>query len=177
MKQNNKLPENLWALRDLLVECVHANEPLPAEVDLLYKWLSNDGWDELVGEGADEKMIFEISRFGGDEYDLREMLELDDSDEITDQMKIDYTREKIADAVSGEDNYDNPTVAFYTLERNDGKSAVLCAILTCQQGGWDADWGGILLTEDDHLQKLKACGLWNYEDVELVDDASILDIW
>ena len=80
MKQNNKLPENLWALRDLLVECVHANEPLPAEVDLLYKWLSNDGWDELVGEGADEKMIFEISRFGGDEYDLREMLELDDED-------------------------------------------------------------------------------------------------
>jgi hypothetical protein len=177
MTRNIALPEDLWALRDSLIDRVHANEPIPPEIDKIYKWLAVDGWDELVGEGTNEEMAFVILEFCPGEDELRDFLDLDESDEITDQMKIDYTREKISDATSGNDDCDYPTIAYYSMQGGDGKSAVIGATLSIQQGGWDTEWDGIFLTSEFYIEYLKLAGVWLARDVEDIDDVSILRFW
>lgn len=177
MTTSTLLPQSLWPIRNAVIQHVHAGKNPPLEISQIYAWLEGEGWDELVGEGSKEEMVIDISRFCENDSELRAIHDLDDLVEITDQMRVNHSRDLLAKVISGEDDYDYPTVVFYTLEGSDGKSVVICGTLNIQPGGWDVEWDGVFLTSAQFLEGLKLYGIYLIEDIDSIDDASIISFW
>ena len=55
MKSN--LPNKLASIRNQIIEHVHENGPLPANINDLISWFEGDGWDELVPSWESEEHI------------------------------------------------------------------------------------------------------------------------
>lgn len=177
MTSSTKLPENLWPLRDLLIEQVHAGDSFLPEVKQIYEWLADEGWDELVGPLSNEEMVLNLNRFCENDGELQAILDLDESVEITDEIRVYHFREQISKSLSGIANYDSSTVVFYLMESSGGKSAVIGAMLSVQQGGWDVDWDGVFLTAEEYVDQLRESGIWLARDIEKIDDSTIISFW
>ena len=170
MTKPTALPEKLWPIRDAIITLVHAGEEPPQETSKIYKWLEDDGWDELC---SDDEMIIGLQALCADDNELRAILDLDDSTEVTDQMRISYTRELLEKAGTGDDS----TVVCYLLERSDGKSVVICGTMTVEPGGWDVTWNGVFFTKDEFYELLRLNGVYLLDDADEIDDAAILSFW
>jgi hypothetical protein len=173
MTKPTALPEKLWPIRDAIIDLVHAGEEPPEETSKIYRWLEDDGWDELV---SDDEMVVGLQALCADDDELRAVLDLDDSAEVTDQMRISYTRELLEKACACEHG-DPSTVVCYTLKKGDEKSVVICGTMSVQQGGWDVVWDGVFLTKDEFYELLRLNGVYLLDDADEIDDAAILSFW
>jgi hypothetical protein len=177
MTKPNKFPKNLWPIRDTVIERIHAGKTLPSEIQKIYEWLSNEGWDDLVGKDSNESMIIYLGSFCENDAELRTVFDVEDSIGITDQMRIQFSRDLLSKVISGEDSYDYSTVVFYPLKGNDEKEVIICATLNCQQGGWDVEWNGVFLISDLIFKEFKIEGIYLVDHLDTIDDASILSFW
>jgi len=170
MTKPTALPEKLWPIRDAIIDLVHAGEEPPEETSKIYRWLEDDGWDELVSY---DEMVIGLQALCADDDELRAELDFDDSAEVTDQMRISYTRELLEKTGTGDDS----TVVCYPLERGDGRSVVICGTMTVEPGGWDVMWDGVFVTKDAFYESLRSNGVYLMDDLDEIDDAAILSFW
>lgn len=176
------LPEELWEIRDAVVEHVHANTPLPQDIERLHEWLEGDGWDILLESWDEEELVMKIeylSDFFSDTIELRDAEGLDSSDEINDEIRVEYARNWMSDKFeAGDDLYNIKSIHSSELKRRDGKSATIyCTYTSFGQGGGEMVWHGAFATRQGFLNHIKELGYWLTEDILSMDDATILTLW
>ena len=172
-----QLPAHLWPYRDSVIDAVHSGNEAPESISLIYEWLENDGWTELVDQNANGDLAVSIPNLCSEDAELRAVLDIDDAVLITNQMKIQHTRERLQELDSGSFFYDYPEITFCRIENNDGMSVVLGALFKVQQGGWDVNWVGVFKTSEQFFQAMKLNGLWTVSELDSIDDQSILQFW
>jgi len=181
MSDNPVLPSNLWPLRDAIIEHAHGKARKPRNLKRLHDWLEDDGWDSLVGESSKYEMAIKLYDLAYQQFsdsEFRAVEGLNPGDVITDDRRLTYARELISAACSGDDGYLCPTLHSYKLERQDGASAIVGALVEIHgQGGAVAVWQGIYATREDFFAAMKRCDVWLIEDVKEIDDARILALW
>jgi hypothetical protein len=177
MTSSTVFPESLWPIRDAVIDLVHAGKNPPPEISEIYEWLNSEGWDDLVGESAYEESVIELYRFCENDSEVRAIFNYDDTVEITDKMRIEYTRYLLGKVITGEDDSDNPTIAIYHLEGGNEKSVVIGGRLDIQQGGLDVTWEGVFLTSGDFMDQLEGSGIYLIGNIGKIDDSTIISFW
>jgi hypothetical protein len=175
------LPEELWEIRDAVVEHFHANTPLPQDIERLHEWLEGDGWGILSESWVEEELVMlteYLSSFFADS-ELRDAEGLEPSDKINDEIRVEYARNWMSDKFeAGDDLYNIKSIHSSELKRRDGKSATIyCTYTSFGQGGGEMVWHGAFATRQGFFNHLKGLGYWLIEDIESMDDASILAFW
>lgn len=177
MKHITNLPKQFWSIRDAVIEAELNGEPSPNNISEIYDWLENDGWTELVDRNPNDEMVIYVAGFCENDAELRAILKFDDSVKITNEMRIEYTREYLKKINSDEINYDYPEITYCTIERDDGKSVALGAMMVVQPGGWAVEWSGVYADAESFIQTMKLNGYWTLEDIGSIDDVAILNFW
>lgn len=177
------LPEELWEIRDAVVEHVHANTPLPQDIERLHEWLEGDGWDILLESWDEEELVMKIeylSDFFSDTIELRDAEGLDSSDEINDEIRVEYARNWMSDFFeAGEDLYNVKSIHSCELKCQGGKSVTIYCTYASYGGQGDGEmfWYGAFATRQGFLNHIKELGYWLTEDILSMDDATILTLW
>ena len=97
---------------------------------------------------------------------------------ITDQMRVNYARAAIIDAVEQSDSYDSPSVHSFPIERKDGKQAILgCTVEIHGQTGPVPQWHGIFADKEAYYGYLRKTGFLLHSNADLISDAEILSFW
>ena len=176
------LPPELWRLRDAAIEHVLNDAPLPPDFERLHEWFEVDGWDAVVAAWDDgDEMALKFDDFVNQylsDNDIRDWEGLDESDPITDAMRIEFFRARIDWIISGNNEYIMPSVHSCKVERGDGKSAVIGYTVEIHgQGGPVLVYQGVCLTREAFDEHLRKSGFRLCREVETLDDAGILDVW
>jgi hypothetical protein len=170
------MPEELWEIRDAAVEHVLTNAPLPPDIERLYEWLESDGWDALIDAWVDEELVMNLEKLSSYFSDS----ELED-DTITNGIRVEHARWWISKSITNSeslDDFDFKSVHSYEIKRQDGKSAIIgCTIASMGQSGDEVVWYGVFPTRREFLNRLKESGYWVLQDIEAIDDATILALW
>ncbi len=177
MNNSIHVPVQLWQIRDEVIDAVYSGSDIPESISLIYKWLENDGWTELVDKNPNGDLAVSIHSFCSDDAELRLLLDLDDSVSISDLMRIQHTREQLQHLKINSISYDYLEITFCKIEDKNGRSAVLGAMFEAQQGGSEVYWTGVFATSEQFVQSLKLNGLWTVDELEAIDDESILQCW
>ena len=167
------LPENLWKIRDEIVDNVLDGLTPPADIKLVQEWLVSDGVDNLwTQDGLLGYVITLDSLAQWRFYDS----ELEYSDEITDNLRVDHARKIISDVVAGDDN----TLGVHgaKLEKDDGKSIYLGSIQESQgQSGLVYEWFGVFDNLDQLLDEAARLGYFFTGEIDTITDEEILAVW
>ena len=174
------LPNELWQIRDKVIENTVLDKEPPADIELIYEWLSVEGWDDLLGdldnwainlnylaqlEFNDESLKYHLEDF----YDKVNV-------DITDEVRLSYAKELIQNE-SG-DNGRVVSVNSYKLEREDEKlSYIGCYIEMQGQGGPAAQWCGTFKSKEEFTNFIKKSGFLFTDEIELISDDEILNLW
>ena len=178
MDSMRDLPPELWSICDALIESVIKKSPPPPNVSELHNWLEDDGWDALVGAQSGGEVVLDISGLGLEDVELRSVRNISSRKKITDLMRIEYGRERVKDVVESAYDVDHPTVHCCKMERKDGESAVIGAILATQGVGWGVvAWCGAFSDSEQFHKTLKKNGLYFPDDFYEISDAKILAMW
>ena len=180
MKTVNTLPPELWALRDAAIDHVLTAAPLPLDFARIQEWLEIDGWDALVDAWVDEEMALELRCLSSGFTDraLRDWTDLKRMEEVTDTMRVQFSRETIARSLEEDDGCTSKSVHCYRLERDDGHSAVLCC--TCEiwgQSGPHAQWYGVFPAREAFLDYLRSTGFVLHREINELSAHEILAFW
>jgi hypothetical protein len=175
------LPKEFWEIRDAAIESLLSNSPLPEGIADLQAWLATDGWDELLAAWINEDVALNLKEWANYKlYDssLRDDEGLDDSKAINDQMRVDYARETIRYAVEESEGYFSPSVHSFSLERDDGKRALLgCLVEIHGQAGPVPQWHGIFADKEAFYVYLRNAGFLLHTIADEISDPDILSFW
>jgi hypothetical protein len=180
MKTICSLPPKLWPIRDAAIERALKKAPPTPDVQKLYDWLLDEGYEELCA-AYDDRFAFDLKKLAKDWFsdpELRDYCELGKGKKVTDAMRCSFARQVIGKITPDED-LDNHFASIHALklERGDKKSAVIgCTSLSIGQGGPEFDCHGIFATESDFLAHLRSLGFWLDDPAELSDKA-LLALW
>ena len=181
MFKNPELPSCLWPLRDAIVDHANGNAQEPQNLENLYEWLQNDGWDSLIGSDSEQEMALKLCELAQYQFLDSEFSVIEDlapGEVITNSMRLSYAKGVIAMACSGDDGYLCPTLHSYKLEHSDGSRAIVGASVEIHgQAGAVAVWQGVHSTRDNFFATMKRCDIWLIEDAKNIDDDSILRLW
>lgn len=176
-----ELPQKFWKIRDETVEHVLSQSPLPEALDDLQDWLATDGWDDLLAAWINEDVALNLKEWAAYKFSdtsMREDEGHDDSVAITDQMRVDYARAAISDAVEQSEGYDSPSVHSFPIEREDGERAILgCTVEIHGQAGPAPQWHGIFADKEAFYVYLRDAGFLLHSIAEEISDAEILLCW
>jgi hypothetical protein len=156
------------------------NYPKP-DLTPLGEWLEVDGWDDLLAAWTNEDVALNLKEWANFKFSdssLRDDEGIDDSVAITDQMRVDYARAAISDAVEQSDGYDSPSVHSFPIERKDGKQAILgCTVEIHGQTGPVPQWHGVFADKEAYYGYLRETGFLLHSNVDEISDAEILSFW
>jgi hypothetical protein len=177
----SSLPEELWGMRDAVVEHFHANTPLPQDIERLHEWLEGHGWDILLESWVEEELVMEIeylSSFFSDTIELLDAEGLESSDEINDEIRVEYARNWMSDKFeAGDDFYNIKSIHSCELKCRNGKSATIYCTHASAGQGEENVWYGAFATRQGFLNHIKGLGYWLTEDIVSMDDTTILTLW
>ena len=177
----SEIPKRFWKIRDAAIEALLSNSPLPEGIAELQDWLATDGWDDLLAAWINEDVALNLKEwatFKFSDSSLRDDEGYDDPVAITDQMRVDYARAAIIDAVEQSDSYDSPSVHSFPIERKDGKQAILgCTVEIHGQTGPVPQWHGIFADKEAYYGYLRKTGFLLHSNADLISDAEILSFW
>jgi hypothetical protein len=83
-----QLPAHLRPCRDAVIDAVHSGNQVPESISLIYEWLENDGWTDLVDQNSNGDLAVSIPNLCSEDAELRAVLDIDDAVLITNQMRI-----------------------------------------------------------------------------------------
>ena len=178
MNNPHQLPEELYQVRDAVIENIHKGIEPPASLGLIQEWLEGDGWDALVASIG--TMAVDLNQLAESTYTDKEFILgwLGEKQTITDDMRITHARMLISQASNGDDGYLVPSVYSFTIKSGDGRSAVIAAIMHMMgQGGPETSWWGAYKTHKEFLDALKKAGLIPIEYIKDLTDAEVLNFW
>ena len=146
------------------------NKAMP-DLQPFHDWLENDGWDEVVMSilGQFINLDHVADTFFYDSC-LREYIDIDEG-EITDQIRIDFAREKIDYAISISE--DSVHAIHISLDQS-SSFYLLCVINGQGQGGWEVEWGYVYQTIDKLMASLETYFLI---DSQSASDTDIIKLW
>ena len=170
-----ELPQNLWSIRDAAIDSIINGTEAP-NLQPIYDWLENDGWDALVGIWSNEEMAINLEYLAYTEFDADELAYDMDTDvkDITNEMRVARARELI-DGVK----YDGyVSVHSYKLAQGNEKSPVIgCVMETQGQLGESVGWWGAFKNDDGFYQSLRQCDTFLLSDIDSLADEKILSLW
>ena len=176
-----KLPSKFWKARDAAIEHLLSNSGLPSDLADLQEWIAIEGWDDLLVAWINEDIVLKFEGWAADkfsDYSLREAKDLDESEAITDQMRVAYAREAIRHVVENCEGEDRPSVHSFLIERDDGERAILgCTVAIHGQYGPVPQWHGVFADKDDFYRHLRSLGFLFLSEAGDIGDAEILSLW
>lgn len=176
-----ELPEKLRKIRDAAVEHVLSDSLLPKDLSELQNWFATDGWGYVTDSWINDDAVLDLKSWVAYQFLdslLRSEEDLDESIEITNQMRIKYARSAIKNAIEEYDGYDNPSVHSVLIQREDGKNAILgCTVEIHGQSGPVPIWHGVFASVDIFYAHLREAGFLFHKEADLISDAEIMSFW
>lgn len=166
-----QIPSNLRELSaDVIKSLADSNMAMP-DLQALHVWLENEGWDEVVMSILGQFVYLDhiADRFFYDSC-LKEYIDIG-QDEITDQIRVDFAREKIDYAISISE--DSIHAIHLSLDQS-SSFFLLCVINGQGQGGWDIEWGYVFQNIDELMASLDTHMLI---DTKSATNEELLKLW
>ncbi len=179
MTHQTNFPEKFLEIKNKVIENTLLGVSPPDDIELIYEWLSVEGWDDLLGDLDSWAINLEyLAQLKFDDNELKYYLEDTQDNEsfsVTNEMRLNYARELIDyETMHGE----LVSINSYKLEREDGKlSYIGCYIEMQGQGGPAAKWCGTFKSKEEFTNFIKRSGFVFTEDIELISDDEILKLW
>lgn len=176
-------PTEFASICNAAVEHALTGAPIPKALPKLMHWLGTDGWDEVLGEwdARNDPMAVKLHSESQRDFrdsEVRARAGLDSTDAVTDEMRVEFARHRIADWTSGEDGVVCPSVHCYNIHHEDGRSAVVGFTVEIHgQAGPVVDLQGVYADESIFLQNLRDSGYYLVNEIVQVSDATILKLW
>ena len=178
MTTTPQLPSELFNARDDVIKNLYADLNPPKNLELIHKWLEEDGWDALIGSITNEAMVVNIPRLAYCFNDIEFILGwLGENQVITDEMRVSHVRMLIQNAIDNGDGYDVPSAYSYLIENNDRTAVIGCTVDVLGQAGTQTNWWGVYKSHTYFLDDLKNTGLIPIEFIADISDAEILAYW
>lgn len=174
-----ELPKKLALIRDQVIDHVQKNTPIPKNLDDLISWFEDEGWDEILSGWGSEHVALKLDYLASLKFNDKELIASEGLEEpLTDELRIDYARRLISDALEQSDGYECPSVHAVEIKKPNGDSAVLGWLVEIHgQGGPAAEYQGAFPEKENFYQLLSGWGLLlNTEEKNLTDEA-ILKLW
>jgi hypothetical protein len=174
-----KLPSQLTIIRDQVVDHVRNGTPLPDNLSELINWYETEAWDDLVDGWGDEYIVLKLSSLAWLGFSDSELIANQESDEpVTNELRIAYARQLIAQTLESCDGYDCPTVHAVELKKDDGSTAVLGWTMEIHgQGGAVALYQGAFSDLEHFYQSLRDCDFLFPSEQDQLTDEAILGFW
>lgn len=181
MREKTKLPADLQKTCDEVVAAFHAGREFKEGIEKIQAWLEDEGWDDLIAD-LGEQMVINLGYLSQCQFcdsELRPEMDIPDDVPVTDRDRIQWGREKIDDALTGDDEYLLPSLHTYTLEASDGSSSVIgCLVEVHGQSGPVCDWQGLWKSREDFLDSFRGdIYSWVTPLMGDVPDDVILSLW
>jgi len=176
----SKLPDKFFATRDQVINHVHTTSPLPENLGELLAWYENEGWDELVPAYAEEEhIVINLNYVSWLKFSDSELIASQEDEElVTDELRIKYARELIAETLEAYDGYDCPSVQTIEIRNQAGDSAVLGWLIEIHgQGGPVAIYQGAFTDKKQFYENLRECNFLLDTEQHSLTDESILNLW
>jgi hypothetical protein len=173
------LPSQLAIIRDQVVDHVRNGTPLPDNLNELINWYETEAWDDLVDGWGDEFIVLKLSSLAWLGFSDSELIANQESDEpVTNELRIAYARQLIAQTLESCDGYDCPTVHAVELKKDDGSTAVLGWTMEIHgQGGAVAFYQGAFSDLEHFYQSLRDCDFLFPSEQDQLTDEAILGFW
>ena len=176
-----KLPDNLQKIRDNIIENITSKSFSIDDLIELQKWLEEDGWDDLVAPFRLDELALNLNEWDVEnysEYSLREYEGLDDSEVVSDEMRINFARKRIQDEIENGDGLTNPSVISYEIKNDDEKSVILgCTVEIHGQLGPEVKWHGVFISKEAFYEHLRNNRFILQSEIEHMSDSKILELW
>lgn len=166
------------AVAEILAHHFSATAPA-SELFQLQQWLEDDGRDVLVEHYADA-MALDLDSLAGHLFADSEIWSYgdfeDDEQEVTDQLRLEFARRRIAEAFDRWDEMHAPALVCFPLQDEQARVAFLCCRLDFQgQLGDKVTWLGVYSSQQSFYDTLPSCRLFLSPD--LISDRDILKGW
>jgi hypothetical protein len=173
------LPKKLNTVRDQVIDHVRNNTPEPKNLGDLVSWFEDEGWDEILSGWGSEHVALKLDYLASLKFNDKEMIASEGLDEpLTDELRIDYARRLISDALEQSDGYECPSVHAVKIKKASGESAVLGWLVEIHgQGGPAPEFQGVFSDKENFYQLLSGWGLLLDTEEQNLTDESILKLW
>jgi len=173
------LPKKLNTIRDQVIDHVRNNTPEPKNLGDLVSWFEDEGWDEILSGWGSEHVALKLDYLASLKFNDKEMIASEGLDEpLTDELRIDYARRLISDALEQSDGYECPSVHAVEIKKASGESAVLGWLVEIHgQGGPAPEFQGVFSDKENFYQLLSSWGFLLDSDEQNLTDEAILKLW
>jgi len=172
-------PEKLLHIVDVVVAHAVDNTPLPDNLNDLTEWFETDGWDHLCSTTDDyfcALKLFQLAWYNFSDQELEANQE--ETVPITDEVRLAYARNLVAEAIEEVDEYNCPTVHSIQISNANGHVAILGWLVESHgQGGVVPVFQGIFSNKSDFYQSLRDLDFVLQTEEDLLKDETILRLW
>jgi hypothetical protein len=181
MNSKIKIPESIQRICDYLIENAASKTFSNNDLIELQKWLEADGWDDLSAPWRLDTLALNLN-----EWDIETLSDsslcdfegLDESELITDEIRVNFARERIQDEIENGDGLTNPSIIDYKIENADKKSVILgCTVEIHGQLGPEIHWHGVFENKDKFYEYIRNNNYIIQSEVEEMSDSIILGLW
>jgi hypothetical protein len=153
------MPHEVQQVCDAWVAHALDGAPVPENSQLLEEWLEYDGWDLVVGAGANEDIVVKLWMLAEDHFRDGEVEGEEDLEEegvVTDADRLRHARRWIKHAMSCDDGYLCPSAYSLPIRDVAGREAMLGLTMPIHgQGGPVIVCHGAYKTADGFLADLR----------------------
>ena len=174
------LPNELQIICDIAVSQLLKGGQIPDDFKQVEEWFQGEGWDHLLDVWNDE-IVLNLDELAHDCFSDNEMISylgLSDDELISDQLRLEFAKERITYNLEQGDDCINPSVISYPLFSSQGQCVILGYTVEIHgQFGPAPECWGLFHTKEDFIFSLKKSGIWTKESLDLIDDKTILSLW
>lgn len=168
--QPNTLPAPLAAVRDAALASPPGEQAPLKNLSRLFEWLFWNG-----DQTEFDHPFFSLNELNLTDTDLRDGLDLQEGDAVTDEQRLRYARDLIDRMLS--DGEDLIYAHAFRLERKDGSFTYLCGTSwMAGQGGHQTSCDGLFPSQRHYLQWLRRSGMENGDGASLTAE-KVLAHW
>jgi hypothetical protein len=173
------LPERLHQVIEAVVDHASNKAPLPTRLSEVVEWFEGEGWDHICSstdENYTALKLFHLAWLNFSDQELEANQE--ELVPITNEVRLSYARNLIAEALEMSDGYDCPSVHAVEIANAQGQSATLGWLIEIHgQGGPVAEFQGIYPNKAAFYQSLRDVDYVLQTEQDYVKDETILRLW
>ena len=165
------LPNELQIVCDIAVSQFLNDGQIPDDFKQVQEWFQGEGWDHLV-DSWNEEIVLNLDELAHDCFSDNELISylgLADDEIISDQLRLEFAKERITDNLEQGDDCINPSVISYPLFSSQGQCVILGYTVEIHgQLGPAPECWGLFHTKEDFILSLKKSGIWTKETLDLI---------
>ena len=160
------LPNELQIICDIALSQFIKDGQILDDFKQVEEWFQGEGWDHLVDSWNDE-IVLNLEGLAHDCFSDNEMISylgLSDDEVISDQLRLEFAKERITYNLEQGDDCINPSVISYPLFSSQGQCVMLGYTVEIHgQFGPAPECCGLFHTQEDFILSLKQSGFWTKE--------------